>query len=388
MTILMYSNQFNAKIRKLGYYPKEEMEVMLQLPNITRMCSNLENRLEKSSRMAAISSKEQEKKLEKNTPNDGTIYRHNRRIYPDKLLSSQSSGAEQVSVEFFFFNAKTAQRTLTEINNLRIIQKTGDEAKKGISRVISLKRCYYREPSGYASHSVFLVYPLVKKDALQFVLQLSKGTKTVSEHSVYQLMKDFSKGVMEMHNLDLIHRHISLSSFLIDHHGRGYLSYLYYSMSVDDPIVPSLTAGVPYYKAPEMQNDSTKYGKPADVFALCIVFVSILSQDLPQNIIKDPTFKTELFFQLEENFIKYVGLLEGMCKYDPSKRISISKVVDFLEKIKDQVSDSKMGKGRVEKGKRKPEHDRKNKRVILQMDEKGDENRQGLNEEDGVKELI
>jgi serine/threonine protein kinase len=330
--------------KKRGYFSKEELKLNMALPNLSKFCSSLDDRLSGL-------------KIERTEKN---------RDFGTAALWPRKGNPAQVTFESFQFNSKTSSKTLMEINNLRMLG--------GDTNIIRLERCYYKREGEY--QRVYLVYPRVSKNALQ-LLEEFKEDDSPDESRILNILKNFAQGLKAVHDKSLINGSISLESLLIDYNEVGYLSNFQNSNYVNEKCV-GVKSRNRIYTAPEIYKDIC--GKSADIFALGIVFAAFLSQDKPENFLAGSEYGKKVSLPLVNEFTKYRPLIEGMCAWESRDRLKIEQVISFLDRVdkklieepsaevsvrRDQNSTAKKQKKVDQKNKGKKKHKASIRRIII-----------------------
>lgn len=144
------------------------------------------------------------------------------------------------------------------------------------------------------------------------------------EAVLWPLIKQIAFAVMNLHELSIVHRDISLENIVISNSGVDtgmYAKIIDFGMASTHRSFQHSVRGKPSYQAPEVHTDQEYNGSLADVFALGVLIYALLVQDYPWMSTKPGGCKCF-------NFVKQHGLRAYLNRR--KRRGSTQKVIECM----------------------------------------------------------
>lgn len=164
------------------------------------------------------------------------------------------------------------------------------------------------------------------------LLNYVRKRKKLEEGEARVLFKQIIQGLGYIHKRKILHRDIKLDNILLDGKGRVKIADFGVSKLVKSGDVMHEQSGTPAYIAPEILKEEGYRGFKADIWSAGVVFFAMLCGTVP--------FKASNMKELHKMIIKgkynlkeeispdAKHLLRQMLETDPSKRISIKKILE------------------------------------------------------------
>jgi len=164
------------------------------------------------------------------------------------------------------------------------------------------------------------------------LLNYVRKRKKLEESEAKVLFKQIIQGLGHIHKRRILHRDIKLDNILLDGKGRVKIADFGVSKLVKPGDVMHEQSGTPAYIAPEILKEEGYAGFRADIWSAGVVFFAMLCGTVP--------FKASNMKELHKMIIKgkynlkeeispeAKHLLRSMLETDPSKRISIKKILE------------------------------------------------------------
>jgi len=191
--------------------------------------------------------------------------------------------------------------------------------------------------------NLYLVFEFISEQSLCVYLH-SKRKERLTEDVVRTIFAQIVAGVSYLHSKDIVHRDIKLDNMLIDSNLKIKLIDFGFATILERQKRLSTFCGTPNYMAPEIVSKKMYYGKPADVWALGIVFFALLTSTFPFYAKEKRDLYRKIIggkFVVPEYVSKEgKALIEKMLRVDPSKRSSCKEILDspFLTVVKSVTS--------------------------------------------------
>ena len=160
--------------------------------------------------------------------------------------------------------------------------------------------------------------------------------RTFSEVEVATIMEMILKGLILMHNENLIHRDIKGANILISEDGYAKLGDFGVGATLYDEKFRISKKGSPYWMSPQVAS-SIKYDFKTDIWSLGITCVELLEGEPPfsdmkpksvmERISKNPPSAEEII-DLNEHTPEFKSFVENCLEIDPNKRAS---AIDLLK---------------------------------------------------------
>ncbi|NWW00300.1 E2AK2 kinase, partial [Machaerirhynchus nigripectus] len=143
------------------------------------------------------------------------------------------------------------------------------------------------------------------------------------------------KGVEYIHSENLIHRDLKPQNIFISHDGKIKIGDFGLVTSVAFETLTE-NRGTKSYMAPEQSG--AKYGKEVDIYALGLIWFEILSAFTCHEKMKVwySVRKGELPEHFTNKFLPEASIIQKMLSTDPSGRLSLSRVRDFLKSVDEE----------------------------------------------------
>ena len=167
--------------------------------------------------------------------------------------------------------------------------------------------------------------------------------RTFSEVEVATIMEMILKGLILMHNENLIHRDIKGANILISEDGYAKLGDFGVGATLYDEKYRLSKKGSPYWMSPQVAS-SIKYDFKTDIWSLGITCVELLEGEPPfsdmkpksvmERISKNPPSAEEII-DLNEHTPEFKSFVENCLEIDPNKRASARDLLkhEFITKF-------------------------------------------------------
>jgi len=330
--------QIKRRAHDRGYFLQSEMDYFLATPNPMDLCSEV-------------------KKHGKNRLKIGKeISQRFSRPLNEGELDSTTVKSTPVTVETVIYTGKNFRNCLIEAYFLRLFTKIG-------KRTVSSQRCYLSRGSNTEEDptKLFFVYSDRQKDLHSFLKESVAVGKEFSEKELANFLRNIAESLNDLHKMKIVHRNVSLQSFLIDSQNRVRISYFQHSrylkysgsdgrktfegqelyeseyLSYPNDNEVNRKSGAPFYKSPEFIRKSQE-GLPTDIFALGVTMASLTSSKLPRHFM--PATEEEalnyIVPTLPEKYGKYQALISSMMDRNYKKRPTADAIVKSLQAIDSQ----------------------------------------------------
>jgi serine/threonine protein kinase len=327
--------EIKDKVHKRGYYLQSEMDYFLLTPNPMDLCSE-----------ANKHGKQRLKIGEKITERFGR---------PLSLgeLDSTTMQNPSVTVETVIYTGKNFRNCLIEAYFLHFLTKIG-------KKTVPMLRCYMDRGSNTEKDptKLYFVYPDSQKDLHSFLKESIAAKKTLSEKELANILLSMAKSLNDLHKMKIVHRNVSLQSFMINSKKEVTLGYFQHSryikysgsggrqqfegqelyesefLSYPNENEVNKKSGAPFYKSPEfIRNDEE--GLPADVFALGVAMAALIGNKLPRDFMPK-TDEEALKYEIPtmpEQYTKYQKLINSMMDRNFKKRPTAAVIISSLKEI-------------------------------------------------------
>lgn len=326
------------KAHKRGYYLQSEMDYFLATPNPMDFCSEVD-------------------KHGKNRLKIGKkISERFGRLLSEGELDSTTIQKTPVTVETVVYTGKNYRNCLIEAYFLHFFTKIG-------KRTVPMLRCYLNRGSNTEEDptKLFFVYSDSQKDLHSFLKESIASKQELKEKELANILRNIAESLNDLHKMNIVHRNVSLQSFLINSDKKARISYfqhsrylkysgsggktkfegqeLYESEYLTYPNDNEINnkSGASFYKSPEFLRQS-KEGLPADVFALGVTMASLISNKMPK---KEEESVDYVVPTLPEKYSKYQELVNSMMNRNYKKRPTAEAIVSSLKEIDSELYTSK-----------------------------------------------
>ena len=127
---------------------------------------------------------------------------------------------------------------------------------------------------------VILVMEYVGGGSLHGYLK-ARANRRLDEDEARRVFKQIMEGIKYCHSRCITHRDVKLENILLDHHGNIKIIDFGFSTCIPNDKMIKIFCGTPSYMAPEIVNKTEYCGPPADIWALGVLFFTIISGCFP-----------------------------------------------------------------------------------------------------------
>lgn len=210
-------------------------------------------------------------------------------------------------------------------------------------QLLSIYECYYTTNSSKSIQDIYLINEKMESSLTDIIFQNRLKRKQRSNYESWKVkaMIQMAKGLKEMHDMGMVHLDLKPDNIMVGYgntHKNAEVKLVDFGLSTNIREGQDLKGmvGTPYFMAPEI-TDNKGYGKPADIYALGIVFYLFLRNEDVRLVYSMQQRKLSLL--IFDYIEKFRGLIQAMVNPNPKYRPDIDKVLDGLFKIQ-QKEDS------------------------------------------------
>ena len=259
----------------------------------------------------------------------GTVYKavHNstNKIYAIKIIDySKDNNKDNNNIINYNYNSVQQETSL-----MRKVNKSDYIVK------------YYGSYFSRKTNTIWLILEYCSSgSAIDLMLSMDR---TFSEVEVATIMEMILKGLILMHNENLIHRDIKGANILISEDGYAKLGDFGVGATLNDEKYRLSKKGSPYWMSPQVAS-SIKYDFKTDIWSLGITCVELLEGEPPfsdmkpksvmERISKNPPSPSEII-DLNEHTPEFKSFVESCLEIDPNKRASARDLLkhEFITKF-------------------------------------------------------
>lgn len=189
--------------------------------------------------------------------------------------------------------------------------------------------------------NIILIYDYFIEDHFQFMILeycpygsiadeiREKGT--IPDNELYCYFRQITNALLTCHKANIVHRDIKPANVLLDHYHRPKLADFGLSFLVQPGQKENVFGGSRPYMAPEVLSHKSCDLIAADIWSLGILFYTMKAGHIPWSSLEPNDLKDSILSGIIEfptNFpLELSTLIRRMCRKDPSKRISLEKVL-------------------------------------------------------------
>ena len=259
----------------------------------------------------------------------GTVYKavHNNtnKIYAIKIIDySKDNNKDNNNIINYNYNSVQQETSLMrKVSNSDYIVK------------------YYGSYFSRKTNTIWLILEYCSSgSAIDLMLSMDR---TFSEVEVATIMEMILKGLILLHNENLIHRDIKGANILISENGYAKLGDFGVGASLSDEDYRISKKGSPYWMSPQVAS-SVKYDFKTDIWSLGITCVELLEGEPPfselkpknvmEKISKNPP-KVEDIIDLNEHTEEFKSFIKSCLEINPNKRSSAKDLLkhEFIKKF-------------------------------------------------------
>lgn len=232
-------------------------------------------------------------------------------------------------------NKMYLNQLLKEIETLKML--------RNCKHIVKYYDSSYEVLPNFEYHFFFLMEFCANKSLLDYINV--KNDVFLTEHEVLKIIYQISKGVLELHLFDLIHRDIKVENILVDINNNFKLCDFGSASSINNTrgknneinnlFSEIMTFTTLEYRCPEMLELSMGYsiGKKSDIWALGCLFFKLCYSKLPFDSI-DQITNSDLHFPESPKYTEQLkNLIVLMLQKSPENRTSIIEVIEMIRKI-------------------------------------------------------
>ena len=200
---------------------------------------------------------------------------------------------------------------------------------------------YYGSYYSRKSNTIWLILEYCScGSAVDLMLSMDR---TLSEVEVSTIIEMVLKGLIDIHNINLIHRDIKGSNILLSEDGYAKLADFGVGIQLTDEEYRTSKKGSPYWMSPQVVLNE-KYDTKTDIWSLGITCVELVEGEPPngelkpqkvmEKIVNSPP-KAEDVIDIEEHTDEFIDFVRLCIEIDPSKRPSAEELLKhpFITKL-------------------------------------------------------
>ena len=200
---------------------------------------------------------------------------------------------------------------------------------------------YYGSYFSRKSNTLWLVFEYCSSGSL-FDLMLSME-RTFSEVEVATIMEMVLKGLVSIHNKNIIHRNIKGTNILLSENGYAKLADFGMGALLSGEKYRKSQKGSPYWMSPQIASNS-KYDFKTDIWSLGITCIELIEGEPPfsemepneviEKIAKNLLNVNEII-DFNDHTYEFKNFIEHCLEYDPKKRFSAEQLLklDFIKRF-------------------------------------------------------
>ena len=175
-----------------------------------------------------------------------------------------------------------------------------------------------------------------KGDLSKIIKEHKKSGNYFDEKDIWKIFIQLVKGLKSLHDLNIIHRDIKSSNIFLFSNGEAKLGDLNVCKILSNNILGKTQTGTPSFASPEVWIEKP-YGLKSDIWSLGCVLYEIVTLKCPFIANNSVELYNKIFIgafkkipKIFSNDLTYI--IEHMIKFEPEKRISCNKILDFISK--------------------------------------------------------
>ena len=175
-----------------------------------------------------------------------------------------------------------------------------------------------------------------KGDLSKIIEEHKKSGNYFDEKDIWKIFIQLVKGLKSLHDLNIIHRDIKSSNIFLFSNGEAKLGDLNVCKILSNNILGKTQTGTPSFASPEVWIEKP-YGLKSDIWSLGCVLYEIVTLKCPFIANNSVELYNKIFIgafkkipKIFSNDLTYI--IEHMIKFEPEKRISCNKILDFISK--------------------------------------------------------
>ncbi|CAG7838028.1 unnamed protein product [Allacma fusca] len=194
------------------------------------------------------------------------------------------------------------------------------------SRICSVVDCYVPHDFSPAYRSLTNLYFYMKE------------VKRISEEEAIRLFIQCLAILVRVHEMHIVHRDLTMSNYVLDKR-TGQIQLVNFGMGSllthEKELVP-IQPGSPLYFSPEIIKGRPHLGKPADMWAMGVIFYGMLYSEFPFYACDLPSLYAKIgsgTYKIPINkpaSPKSVRIIEGIFNLNPEERLTCQQVLDDL----------------------------------------------------------